>query len=124
MVAAEEAVRAIAASSTVADVTCEVEEVARHWPMEKLPASERLVALAQAVASSLGFSVRDASTGGSSDANTTAGLGVPSLDGLGPVGGNDHAPTEYLDLDSTVPRVTMLAGLLIAVAREGDHPPA
>ena len=52
---------------------------------------------AQAVARALGFEVADAATGGASDANTTSGLGVPSLDGLGPIGGNDHAPAEYLD---------------------------
>ena len=60
------------------------------------------------------------STGGASDANTTAGLGVASLDGLGPIGGNDHAPAEYLDLDSIVPRTTLLAGLLLAIAADPD----
>ena len=45
-------------------------------------------------------------------------MGVPTLDGLGPIGGNDHAPTEYLDVDSIVPRTTLLAGLLLAVARD------
>ena len=40
----------------------------------------------------LGFEVDDAATGGASDANTTSGMGVPTLDGLGPIGGNDHAP--------------------------------
>ena len=44
------------------------------------------------------------------------GMGVPSLDGLGPIGGNDHAPAEYLEVDSIVPRTTLLAGLLLAIA--------
>ena len=65
----------------------------------------------------LGFAVTDCATGGASDANTTAGMGVPSLDGLGPIGGLDHAPGEYLELDSIVPRVTLLAALLLATAR-------
>ena len=55
-----------------------------------------------------------------SDANTTAGLGVASLDGLGPIGGNDHAPAEYLDVESIVPRTTMLAGLLLAIAADPE----
>jgi acetylornithine deacetylase/succinyl-diaminopimelate desuccinylase-like protein len=40
--------------------------------------------------------------------------------GLGPIGGNDHAPGEYLDVDSIVPRTTMFAGILLAVARDPE----
>lgn len=115
---AEAAIRASAAATTVPDVTITVEETGRHWPMEKLDRSARLVAHAQALANRLGFAVRDASTGGASDANTTAGLGVPTLDGLGPIGGNDHSPAEYLDIGSIVPRTSLLAGLLLAIARD------
>jgi glutamate carboxypeptidase len=118
MEAAEVALREICASSTVPDVSCEVEERHRHWPMEKLEASARLVEHAQMVADLLGFAVNDAATGGASDANTTAGMGIPTLDGLGPVGGNDHSPLEYLEMESIVPRVTMLAGLILAVSRD------
>ena len=64
--------------------------------------------------------MNDAATGGASDANTTAGMGVPTLDGLGPVGGNDHAPTEYLELDSVVPRTTLLAALILATGRDPE----
>jgi glutamate carboxypeptidase len=116
--AADRELRAVAAHSTVPDVTCEVHEMGRHWPMEKLPQSARLVEHARELARRLGFGLNDAATGGASDANTTAGLGVPTLDGLGPVGGNDHAPTEYLEVDSIVPRITLLAGLLLATARD------
>lgn len=115
---AEAAIREIAAASTVADVTAEVEEHGRHWPMEKLERSTRLVEQAQALAGRLGFELRDAATGGASDANTTAGMGVPTIDGLGPVGGSDHSPAEYLDLASVVRRVTLLAALLLAVGRD------
>ena len=100
------------------DTHVTVEETARHWPMEKLERSGRLVEHAQAIAGRLGFELADAATGGASDANTTAGLGVPSLDGLGPIGGNDHSPAEYLEVDSIVPRTTLLAGLLLAIGRD------
>ena len=115
---AEAAVREIAAGSTVPDVTTIVEEHGRHWPMEKLAQSTRLVDHAKALAMELGFDLNDAATGGASDANTTAGMGVPSLDGLGPVGGNDHSPAEYLEVASIVPRITLLAALLMAVGRD------
>jgi glutamate carboxypeptidase len=127
---AEAELRRVAAASEVPDTSVEIEELYRWWPMEKLERSGRLVQHAQAVAASLGFDVADAATGGASDANTTAGMGVPSLDGLGPIGGNDHAPTEYLEVDSIVPRTTMLAGLLLAIAADPeilawrDGPPA
>jgi glutamate carboxypeptidase len=115
---AEVAVRAIAEQSTVPEVTAEVEQLARHWPMEKLAASARLVEHAQSIARRLGFPANDAATGGGSDANTTAGMGIPSLDGLGPVGGNDHSPLEYLEVASIVPRTAMVAALLLAVSRD------
>jgi glutamate carboxypeptidase len=85
--------------------------------MEKSAATARLVDLAVAIGAELGFEVHDATTGGASDANTTAAAGVPTLDGLGPIGGDDHAPPEWLDLASVAPRTTLLAGL---IARVGE----
>jgi glutamate carboxypeptidase len=116
--AAEAEIRAMCATPELPDTTLEFEEMGRHWPMEKLARSGRLVEHAQAVARELGFEVRDTATGGASDANTTAGLGVPTLDGLGPIGGNDHSPAEYLEVESIVPRTALFAGLLLAVARD------
>ncbi len=115
---AEAAIRALAAATGVPDTTVEVERRARHRPMEKLERAGRLVDHAVAIAGRLGFEVKDTATGGASDANTTSGLGVPTLDGLGPIGGNDHSPAEYLDLGSVVPRTALFAGLLLAVARD------
>ena len=118
--AVEAAVREIAAAREVPDTPATVEVMAGWRPMEKLARSGRLVEHAQVVATRLGFDVKDTATGGASDANTTSGMGVPSLDGLGPIGGNDHAPAEYLDVDSIVPRTTLFAGLLLAVARDPE----
>jgi len=115
---AEAAIRRIAASTTVPDTTCEVVLMGRFWPMEKLERSGRLVDHAVSVASGLGFTLRDAATGGASDANTIAGVGVPAIDGLGPIGGNDHAPAEYLEVDSIVPRTVLLAGIILGLGRD------
>jgi glutamate carboxypeptidase len=116
--AVEAAVREVAAATEVPDTTVEVDVRVSWLPMEKLGRSGRLVEHAQAIAGRLGFTVPDTSTGGASDANTTSGMGVPTLDGLGPIGGNDHSPAEYLEIDSIVPRTTLLAGLLLAIARD------
>jgi len=120
LVAVEAAIREVAAATEVPDTSVDVDVRVSWAPMEKLARSGRLVEHAQAVAERLGFTVADTATGGASDANTTSGMGVPSLDGLGPIGGNDHAPAEYLEVDSIVPRTTLLAGLLLAIARDPD----
>jgi glutamate carboxypeptidase len=114
----EAAVREVAAAVEVPDTTVETVVRVSWLPMERLERSGRLVTHARDIAALLGFPLADTATGGASDANTTSGMGVPSLDGLGPIGGNDHAPGEYLELDSIVPRTTLLAGLLLSIARD------
>jgi glutamate carboxypeptidase len=118
--AAEAAIEALAGTSSVPDVVTTLEVVARHWPMEKQAGGARLVDLAVGLAGELGFELLDAATGGASDANTTSGMGVPTLDGLGPVGGEDHAPGEYIEVSSIVPRTALLAGLLAALGRDAE----
>jgi len=118
--AAEAEIRTMLGELAVPDTTAEMTPMARWWPMEKLERSGRLVDHAQGIARRLGFEVHDAATGGASDANTTAGMGVPSIDGLGPIGGMDHSPAEYLDVASIVPRTTLLAGLLLAIGRDPE----
>ncbi len=117
MEAAEAAINEIAMAVTVADVTCVAERRHRWWPMEKSEPTATLADAAIAFARRLGFELQDAATGGASDANTTSGMGVPTLDGLGPVGGADHAPGEYVEIDSIVPRVTLVAALLLSAGR-------
>jgi glutamate carboxypeptidase len=77
--------------------------------------TDALAARAQVIAAALGFSVTAAATGGTSDGNFTAALGVPTLDGLAPVGGLDHSRDEYVDIASIVPRTAMLAGLIASI---------
>ncbi|HEX9235760.1 MAG TPA: M20 family metallopeptidase [Actinomycetota bacterium] len=105
-------VERVARTLVVPDTRVEVTTRAGFSPMEKTEATARLVERAKAIARELGFEVQDAATGGASDANPVSGLGVPTLDGLGPIGGADHAPGEWLDLDSVVPRIALLAGLI------------
>jgi glutamate carboxypeptidase len=105
-------VERVAGATTVPDTSVEVKAMSGFPPMEKTEATARLVERARALASELGFELDDATTGGASDANPVAGMGVPTLDGLGPVGGADHAPGEWLDLTSIVPRIALLAGLI------------
>jgi glutamate carboxypeptidase len=56
--------------------------------------------------------LRQSSVGGGSDGNFTAGIGVPTLDGLGAVGGGAHADNEHILLDELLPRTGLLVGLI------------
>ncbi|ACZ21187.1 acetylornithine deacetylase/succinyldiaminopimelate desuccinylase-like deacylase [Sanguibacter keddieii DSM 10542] len=68
-----------------------------------------------ALAASLEPGIRGVSVGGGSDGNFTAALGVPTLDGLGAVGGGAHADTEHVLVDTVVGRVRLVAGLVRAI---------
>ena len=113
-----EAINILALNPAVPDCNVRVETMSSWAPMEKLERSGRLADHVIALASRLGFETKDVSTGGASDANTTSGMGVPSIDGLGPVGGLDHSPEEYLEVDSIVPRTALVAALLLEVSRD------
>jgi glutamate carboxypeptidase len=56
--------------------------------------------------------IRGVGVGGGSDGNFTAALGIPTLDGLGAVGGGAHADHEYVVVDTIVPRTELLAELI------------
>jgi glutamate carboxypeptidase len=86
-------------------------------PMERTPSVVELEKLAQSAARELGFEVKSANTGGVSDGNLAAAGGAPVLDGLGPIGGLDHSPDEYVELDSIVPRTALLVNLIIAISQ-------
>lgn len=110
------AVKETASVQHVPDVVVEATQRSGFPPMEKSEGTARLAERAKAIANELGFELHDTATGGASDANGVAALGVPTLDGLGPVGGGAHSPDEWLDLQSVVPRTALLA-TLIADAR-------
>ena len=111
-------IQAMIRSLSVEDTTAEMTELHRWAPMEKLARSGRLAATTIALGDRLGITFEDQATGGAGDANTTAGMGVPTIDGLGPIGGNDHGPAEYLEVASIVPRTTLFAALLLAISRD------
>jgi glutamate carboxypeptidase len=117
LAAAEAEVSRIAEDHSVPDIEVTMRSRSWHRPMEKTAASSRLVRLAKDIAAELRFTVEDTASGGASDGNTTAAAGVPTLDGLGPIGGDWHGPDEWLDLSSVTPRVALLAAMIV---RAGD----
>ena len=84
-------------------------------PMERTKEVAALFATAQRVAGELGFPLQEIAVGGGSDGNFTAGIGVPTLDGLGAVGDGAHAAHEYVVAAELPRRAALLAGLIGAV---------
>jgi glutamate carboxypeptidase len=111
MTAALAAVDALAAHPVVPGTSVSVQRVAAWPPMAPTDEVADMVARAEEIAAELGFEVSAVATGGAADANLASAL-VPVLDGLGPIGGGDHSPAEWLDLTSVVPRTTLLAALI------------
>ena len=112
-----EAIESMADLASVDGVTVKVALEAPAPPWAPDEASRRVADVAGAVAAELGIDLGFALTGGAADANLLAADGMVVLDGLGPVGGDDHSLTEWLDLSSVVPRVALLAGLLVELGR-------
>ncbi len=83
-------------------------------PMVPSPETMRLWEKMETIAGEVGISAGWISTGGGSDGNFTAALGVPTVDGMGPIGGGSHSLEEYVDLDSVVPAVHFVCRLLQA----------
>lgn len=99
----------------VPGVRFEISYIETSPPMPRTDSVAALETLAQQIARELGFEVKGAQTGGAADAAFAADEGVPALDGLGPVGGLDHGPDEYILKSSIVPRTALLAELMRAV---------
>jgi glutamate carboxypeptidase len=82
-------------------------------PMERTEAVAKLFARARAIARTIGLELGEGSTGGGSDGNFTAAIGLPTLDGLGIQGSGAHAVHEQIELDSLPERTALLAALLM-----------
>ena len=81
-------------------------------PMERTPEIAALFKRAQALAAQMGIALEEGRTGGGSDGNKTAALGVPTLDGMGMVGEGGHAINEYGEISSLPERSAIMAAML------------
>jgi glutamate carboxypeptidase len=93
----------------------DIKPVAMFLPLER-EHSEALFAIYKGAAARIGFAVEGEFTGGCADSGFTAALGVPTLCGLGPVGGKAHTDEEFCRLDTLLPRTQALAAALSALS--------
>jgi glutamate carboxypeptidase len=84
-------------------------------PMERKPGTVALFRTARRLAAEIGLTLEEAATGGGSDGNFTAALGVPTLDGMGAVGAGAHAAHEHVVKQHLVQRTALLAAMLASV---------
>jgi glutamate carboxypeptidase len=84
-------------------------------PMERTSDTVRLLEIARQVGKELGINIEEGATGGGSDGNFTAAMGVPTLDGLGAIGDGAHSLDEFVEVSSLPQRAALLAGLIRAV---------
>jgi glutamate carboxypeptidase len=94
------------------DARLEIHGGINRPPMERTEDTARLFRLAQDLAAQIGMDLKEGSTGGASDGNFTAALGIPTLDGLGAVGGGAHATDEWVDISSLPERAALVAELI------------
>ena len=95
-------------------VSVEVQGGFDRPPLAETDASRALFASAQRIATELGFELRGERVGGASDGNLTAAAGVPTLDGLGPMGDGAHARHEHVVIADLARRIDLVERLVLS----------
>ncbi len=93
----------------------EVEGGINRMPMERTVGVAALYEKAREIANQIGWNLEEAAVGGGSDGNFTAGMGIPTLDGMGAVGDGAHALHEFIVVSELPRRAFLLAGMIESV---------
>ncbi|MDH4616879.1 M20 family metallopeptidase [Brevibacillus sp. AY1] len=108
----DQKIREICATPDVEGTSIELTGKMRRPPLILSDASRELLAVVQEAGRELGVEITDIKSGGGSDGNLTAAVGVATIDGLGPVGAQAHSAEEYLEIDSLVERTLLIAKVI------------
>ncbi|PGT91611.1 M20 family metallopeptidase [Bacillus sp. AFS040349] len=114
----EERLEEICSTTEVSGTKIVLEGEMNRPPMEKNKKTRALLRIIQDVGDEIGIEIEDTATGGGSDASFTSSLGVATIDGLGPVGGNAHSDKEYLEIPSLVERTLLLATIIKRLSQD------
>lgn len=115
-----QALEASARSPAVPGTTVTVTNHGPFPPLSNNAATDALADQAEAIYRTLGMQLGRAGNGGASESSLAFDAGVPTLDGLGPVGGGFHTDDEYVELKSLTPRLYLLTKLIMEL---GKAPP-
>ncbi len=113
--AIDQALRDIAAQRVLDGTRITLTGGLRAQPFECTGVSEQLTHLVKETGQQLGLTLRDVASGGASDANTTAGMGIATVDGLGSGGGLAHNPDEYIELEYLPTRIALFTEIVRAL---------
>ncbi|MBI5610145.1 MAG: M20/M25/M40 family metallo-hydrolase, partial [Deltaproteobacteria bacterium] len=105
----EQSIRQICAEPPLPGATAEVIGSIGRPPWQRNAACDQVIAHFQAIADHYGVTLGSEDTGGGSDANFTAALGIASIDGLGPVGELPHTHNERIKKHTVVERAKLVA---------------
>jgi glutamate carboxypeptidase len=108
----------IATTALVTGTQAEISILGEFLPMSQSPASRDLFDAYIAAAGDIGFNTAGEFTGGCADSGFAAGVGAPTLCGLGPVGAHAHTPEEYMVTASFVPRAQAMALTILRLAAD------
>ena len=106
----------VSADKLIPDTEVKTTLVRGFPPMPRSAATEQLAAKAQAIYGEIGRKLTLEGSGGAADSSVSAGVGTPTLDGFGIVGGGIHTPEEYAEVESVVPRLYLLSRMLMELA--------
>lgn len=109
-------IRALAEKPFVDGVNVTLDREAHKPAMVPSEKTEALMAMVEDCGKEIGIDITWQAVGGGSDANLTAVLGIPTLDGFGPAGAGFHSADEYLELNTIEPRIKLLMGVLTRIA--------
>lgn len=110
--AVEQAMHSVTEKTVLDGTTITLSGKIISMPFQKTGGSAQLIELARQAAREVGIELEDIASGGASDANTTAGMGIPTIDGLGAGGAHAHNPDEYIELDYMPTRIAFITGIL------------
>ncbi len=106
----------VSANKLIAETEVKTSLVRSFPPMPRNAASDQLAAKAQAIYGEIGRMLTLEGSGGAADSSLSAGVGTPTLDGFGIVGGGIHTPEEYAEVESVVPRLYLLSRMIMELA--------
>lgn len=115
----EEAIQSIVDHHVVEGVSATLTGEIRRLPMVFTEETAKLVERIQSAAMELNFTIDHVATGGGSDASFIASKDIPTVDGLGPVGGKQHSEEEYLEVDTLVERTALFIQVVKRLTDDG-----
>lgn len=90
------------------NIKIEIKKISQRSPMILNSQNKKIVDIIEKISKENSLNISGVKTGGGSDANITSSLNIPTVDGLGPVGGDAHSEKEYLEIGTIEERMNLL----------------